>query len=476
MVTERERVKDREPRHHDVTAPVTLRLASSRAITSEVGAMLRLAIPLAGAQVAMVAMSATDAAFLGRLGPISLAAGGLAASIHATVQLVAAGALTVIAPLAAEARARADHARVAAIARHGLAAAILLGTVGALLVQYAGSALRVLDEPNEIVTVADPFLRAVAWSTPFALASAVLRHMLTAAGRPRIVTITAVGGAALNAVLDFVLMRGGIGLPAMGAAGVGAATTIVNVAMCVVLAVATGRVVTSRAVLRLRFDGRLVRDLIELGLPAAAMIGAEVAVFQLAGVAIARYGASSLAAHQIGLTVATMSFVVPIGIAQAAAVRVAEARVIGGDAASRRTGLVAIALAVSFMVVAGIVLWAIPDPLTRGFVRGDTVAMEALFEKARAVLAVAAVFQVFDGAQVVAAGSLRGLRDTRLPAVVGVGAYGVVAPLVAWLAAAPLGLGVVGIWIGLASGLAVVAVALTIRFLTLTSRLAAAVP
>lgn len=444
-----------------------------RGLALESAATLRLAVPLAGAQIAIVAMSATDAAFLGRLGPAALAGGGLAASIHATVQLVASGALTVLAPLAADARARTDDARIAAIAWHGLLTATIVGAIGALFVQHAGPPLRWLGVSQDIVRVADPFLRAVAWATPFALASAVFRHILTAAGRPRIVTVTAFAAAGLNAALDYAFMGGAFGLPAMGAAGVGAATTLVNVVICIVLAFAAAGVVTPRAVLRSRFDPRFARELAHLGAPAAAMIGAEVAVFQLAGVAVGKYGASSLAAHQIGLTVATLTFVVPLGIAQAAAVRVAHARVAGGDTASRQAGLVSMALAVSFMILAALVLWTLPHTLTRVFVRGETSAMESLFYDARAVLAVAGIFQIFDGLQVVAAGALRGLRDTRVPAIIAIASYGALAPVIAWLAAVELGLGVVGVWIGLASALAVVGITLSVRFARLTSRLAA---
>jgi MATE family multidrug resistance protein len=467
-------VKERDSHRHGVTEPVTPEPVETRdGLVAEMAATMRLAVPLAGAQIAIVAMSATDAAFLGRLGPTALAGGGLAASIHATVQLLAAGALTVIAPLAAEARARADDTRLAAIAWHGLVTATVLGTGGAFAVQHVGAPLRWLGVEADIVRVVEPFLRSVAWSTPFALLSAVFRHIFTAAGRPRIVTITAFGAAGLNAFLDYVLIHGAFGFPAMGAAGVGAATTFVNITTCVVLGFAIGRVVPPRAVIRSRLERRLVRELAILGVPAAVMIGAEVAAFQLAGVAIGRYGATSLAAHQIALTVATMTFVVPLGIGQAAAVRVAHARACGGELATRRAGLVSIVLATSFMAVAAVALWILPEALTRAFVRADTTAMHRLFQTARGVLAVAGIFQIFDGIQVVAAGALRGLRDTRVPAAIAVANYGVVAPVTAWLAAVELDLGVAGVWIGLATALAIVGVTLSVRFTRLTSRLAA---
>ena len=210
------------------------------------------------------------------------------------------------------------------------------------------------------------------------------------------------------------------------------------------------------------FERALFYELVRLGGPAAAMIMAEVAAFQLAGVAVARYGSAWLAAHQLGLTVAWVAFVVPLGISQAAAIRVAEAHALAGHEASRRMGVVAIGLAVSGAGATALVLLLTPGSIVRVFVDveqagGDSAAVA---DHARAV---------FDGAQVVAAGALRGLRDTRIPGLIAVGCYGLLAPLAAWLAAVPLGLGVVGIWAGLAAALAVVAVALVARFLALTS-------
>jgi MATE family multidrug resistance protein len=424
-----------------------------------------------GAQIATVAMAATDAAFLGHLGPTALAGGGLAASIHATVQIAGAGALTVLAPLIAEGRARGDGARVASVTRHGLALALAFGCVGAVTVWSSDALLGTMDHAEDVARVAAPFLRAVAWSTPFALVSVVLRHVLAAGGRARIVTLVTFGGAMLNAALDALLTGGSFGVPPMGATGVGVATVLANIAMCGALAVAAGGVVSPRAVQMASFEQALFYELVRLGGPAAAMIVAEVAAFQLAGVAVARYGSTWLAAHQLGLTVAWIAFVVPLGVSQAAAIRVAEARAIAGHEASRRTGVVALGLAVSVAGATALVLLLAPGPLVRIFVDVDQAGGDSAIvaDCAREVLAVAACFQIFDGVQVVAAGALRGLRDTRVPGLIGVGCYGLLAPLAAWLAAVPLGLGVVGIWAGLAAALAVVAAALVVRFFAVTS-------
>ena len=203
-----------------------------------------------------------------------------------------------------------------------------------------------------------------------------------------------------------------------------------------------------------------------LGAPVAATVGAEVALFQLAGLAVAFYGRSALAAHQLALTLVTVTFVVPLGIAQAASVRVAAVSAVGPASATRRPAGVAVGLAVAFMSCAGVVLWATRGLVVRLFVKDG--ADEATAGMTGAILIVAALFQVFDGAQVALAGALRGLRDTRRPAVLAAMSYLIVGPAVAWFLARPLGLGVIGIWLALAAALATVTALLSLRLLRLT--------
>jgi MATE family multidrug resistance protein len=449
---------------HGVTELVTDPGRAS--LVSEARATLRLAIPLAAAQLAAVGMIATDVVLMGSLGPEALAAGGLAGSIHATVQMIAAGALTTVAPFAAEAYAKRDRIGFAALARHALLGAGCLGLLSMVLVWNAGSVLRALGEPADIVDAAEPFLHAVALATPAVLGSGVVRQLLTVAGRPQLVTYTAFGAVALNGVLDWLFLHGAAGVPGMGIAGVAAATAVVQWLSFVTLVFAARRLIDWRAVLTSSFDAVIARNLVRLGAPVAAMIGAEVALFQLAGLAVAFYGTSALAAHQIGLTLVTVTFVVPLGVAQAASVRVAAVRAVGPASSARRPAGVAVGLAVAFMSCAGVVLWATRGVVVRLFVSdgGDqaTTAMTG------AILIVAAFFQVFDGAQVALAGALRGLRDTRRPAVLAAVSYLVVGPAAAWVLAHALGLGVIGIWLALAAALATVTGLLALRLLRLT--------
>lgn len=436
---------------HGVTRPVTP--------VGETRELLRLAWPLVAAQVATIAMGATDAAFLGRLGPTPLAAGGLAASIHVTAQVVAAGFLSVLAPLFAEAFARRDAKRVASLTRHGLLLAGGLALVAVPSVAHAGRLLRALGASGEVVEIVSPFARAVAWATPFALVSTVFRHLLSAAGRPRVVTVSAFASALVNLILDALLTG------PMGPTGVGLATTLAQGSACVVLVAEGSRQTEVSRVLRTAHDRLLLLELLRLGAPVAAMIGAEVAVFQLVGVVVERFGTTTLAAHQVALTVVSSVFVLPLGIAQATAIRVARGRVVGGNASARRAGIVGLTAAGAVTAVVAMLVGLAPELVVRGFT--DDVAT---MHSARPLLAVAALFLLFDAAQVVAAGALRGLRDTRIPAAVAVAAYGVVTPAAAVVASSTLALGVLGIWFALALGLAIVATVLVARFIGLTRR------
>lgn len=419
---------------------------------------LRLAAPLVGAQLASVAMGATDAAFLGRLGTEALGGGGLAASIHVTAQLIASGFLTVIAPLAAHARAKQDDEGLAAVTRHGLIAAVVLGVVAAASVANVSFALRALGEPDAVVFAVEPFARTVAWSTPFMLVASVFRHVLTAAERPRIIAATAVGAALANAALDALLVR------RMGAAGIGLATTLVSAGACVVLGVAALRIIAPRSLFRLKLDGATLRDLIRLGGPTAIMIGAEVAVFQLAGLVVARGGTGALAAHQVALTIVTVTFVVPLGISQAVAVRVAAANALGGRSRARPAGNAGLALGAVFAVASASLLLLAPGAIAGIFVHDDVATVSVIV----VIFRIAAMFQLFDGAQVIAAGALRGLRDTKTPAAIGVAAYVIVAPTASWAVTATVTQRVLAVWVGLAIALACVGVLLVARFVRLT--------
>ena len=189
----------------------------------------------------------------------------------------------------------------------------------------------------------------------------------------------------------------------------------------------------------------------------------EVGVFLAAGILMGLLGAAALGAHQLVLNCASISFMVPLGLGQAATVRVAYELGSGRAFAARRAGLVALALGVGFMCAAAVVLWTVPEAIIAVYVDIADPANRATVEIARRLIVIAAIFQVFDGMQVIAAGALRGYRDTFVPMILAAFGYWGAGFLGGWLLAFPLGYGAIGLWWGLALGLAVVAILLTLR-------------
>jgi len=203
--------------------------------------------------------------------------------------------------------------------------------------------------------------------------------------------------------------------------------------------------------------------ILRLGLPIGALLGLEIGVFVTTGVLMGLLGADALGAHQLVFNVAGLSFMVPLGIGQAATVRVAFQLGLGAPAAARRAGFVAVALGAAFMAMTGMLLWAAPRTLAGAYLDLADPANDGIVAFALQLFMIAAVFQVFDGVQVIAAGALRGYRDTAIPMLIAAIGYWAIGFAGGWLLAFPLGFGAIGLWLGLALGLGVVATALTIR-------------
>jgi MATE family multidrug resistance protein len=270
-----------------------------------------------------------------------------------------------------------------------------------------------------------------------------------------------------NAALNWVLIFGHIGAPALGVAGSGYASAINQWLMLAGLALVT-RVMPSLAALRVLRNAFTaswteIAKILRLGLPIGGMRGIEVGVFMTAGILMGLLGPAALGAHQLVLNCAGITFMVPLGISQAATVRVAYELGAGRTLAARRAGFVALALGIGFMSTMAMVLWAVPDAIIGVYVDIADPANRDLVEIARRLIGIAAIFQVFDGMQVIAAGALRGYKDTMIPMLLATFGYWAVGFAGCWLLAFPLGYGAVGLWWGLALGLAVVAVMLTLR-------------
>jgi multidrug resistance protein, MATE family len=327
------------------------------------------------------------------------------------------------------------------------------------------------------------FLQAIAWGGPAFLGFAVLRCLFAALSHTRAVMAVLFVCVAGNAMLNWVLIYGHLGAPALGVAGSGYASAINQWLMLAGLALCTRLMppLAALRVLRNAFAPRRIEmaNILRLGLPIGGIMGIEVGVFLAAGILMGLLGAAALGAHQLVLNCASITFMVPLGLSQAATVRVAYELGAGREFAARRAGFVALALGTLFMGATSAVLWTFPRVIIAVYVDIADPANRDVVQIAWRLIAIAALFQVFDGMQVIAAGALRGYKDTMTPMLLAGFGYWGAGFVGGWLLAFPLGYGPVGLWCGLALGLAVVAILLTLRLHQLAlaiSRAAEAVP
>jgi len=432
-------------------------------LAAEIRATLAIAAPLAGANLAQMAMQVTNTVMVGHLGADALAAAGLGAALYWMLLLICQGVLTAVAPLAAHAIGADDHPAAGRVAGAGLllAACFALPVMG--LLATLPRMLASLGYAPQLVAEIGRFLHVVLWGAPAALGFATLRFILVAAFRARIVMVVPLIAIPVNALIGWTLIFGHLGAPALGIVGAGCATAAMQWLMLLSIALYIGltrrRIPISVAV---RF-GRELSRIVRLGMPIGGQVALESGLFVTTGVLMGVLGPDALGAHQLVFNVAGVTFMVPLGLGQAATVRVAFQLGRGAPQAAQRAAFVALALGVAFMAASGIVLWTMPRTLIGLYVDLADPADRGLVAIAVRLFMIAAIFQVFDGAQVIATGALRGYRDTAVPLLIAAVGYWAVGFAGGWLLAFPLGFGAVGLWIGLALGLAVVALALTLR-------------
>ena len=439
----------------------------TRAVTTsprldELRAMLRLGWPLVLANLTQQAIQATDVLMMGRLGSAQLAGAILALNLTFTINVLLLGLLTASSPMMARALGqRANAVRdVRRTFRAGLWLLLLAMPPYWLLLWHVGAIMRAFGQSAELAEIGQTFLRAYMWSTAPWLLFQLLRNFVAALERPQSILWLSLGGIALNALLSWSLIFGHLGLPAMGIIGGGIGSSLSWMAMCGALALV---VRTDRRFRRFhlfgrwwRFDGERVRAMVRLGWPIGLTMALEMGVFALATYFMGWIGAGAVAAHAVALQIAALTFMVPLGLGQAATVRVGLALGRGDRDGVARAGWTAWLLGVGFMGLMALAMWLVPRSLVTLFLI-DSPANALVIALAVSFLKVAAAFQLVDAAQVVGAGMLRGLHDTRWPLMFALfGYWGVGLGIGAWLAFARDWQGV-GIWVGLASGLGVVA-------------------
>ncbi len=444
---------------------------------AETRATLSLAWPLVLTNLAQVALGATDVVMMGWLGPESLAAGALATNLNFAMVIFGIGLLNATSPMIASELGRKRHSirDVRRTVRQGLWTAVVISLPMWLVLWQGETILLAIGQEPRLAHEAGRYLHMLQWSILPFFGYLVLRSFVSSLERPRAASVVGLLGVVLNAALVWALMFGEFGLPALGLRGAGIGTTLT----CIFLFAGMAVIVTSdRRFRRYRLFGRFwrpdwprFREIWRLGLPIAVTLGFEVTIFNAAALLMGLISAEALAAHAIAIQVASFTFMVPLGLGMAATVRVGRAHGAADWPAAVRSGWTAWWLSFAFACGTAAVMLLAGRLLVGIFLDLEAAANQPVIDLAVTFLVFAGLFQVVDATQAAASGMLRGLHDTRVPMLLAaIGYWGVGLPL-GVLLGFKAGLGGVGIWIGLSTGLAVAAILLTVRWARRTSQL-----
>jgi MATE family multidrug resistance protein len=437
-------------------------LVPTPALRAEIVATTALAWPMALTNLIQLGMTTTDVMFLGRLGPKALAASALGLNLFYPFFMFAVGFMSAIAPMIARERGAKPHSvrEVRRTARQGFWAAAIISAPALLILWRGESVLLAFGQAPELAAQAGAYLRALMWSLPAFMLYQALRSFVTALERPSAGLIAVIVAFLANALFNWMFVFGRLGAPALGLVGSGIATTLAAFTLVATLALFG---MFDRRLRRYHVFGRFwradlprLRALAALGVPIGLTVLFESSVFNAAVFLMGLIGEASLAAHMLAIQLASLTFMMPVGVAQAASVRVGLFLGARDWPSLRRAGWTALALGVGVMALAALAMIFAPRLLISAFIDVAAPANAEVVRLAVIFLAVAAAFQLFDGAQAVGAGMLRGLHDTRWPMLYALFGYWVVGLPLGALLAFVMGWNGVGIWTGLAVALALV--------------------
>jgi MATE family multidrug resistance protein len=407
---------------------------------------------------------------VGQVGVVPLAACAFAGTVLAVPMVFGFAVLSSVSVRASHAFG-AGHDRMSGEAlRGGLLLGICMGIFIAGAIHAATPLLPLLGQGEEITNAARNFLIICAWSVVPVFVTTAAKNFCEALSRPWVPFWIVMGGVLLNIGLNWVLIYGNLGFPAMGLEGAGVATAVARVLVAgVIIAYVLLAPGLSRSLPTAWFGpglGREVRRLLRIGLPSGGLHLAEVSGFASGSLMMGWLGPGALAAHQIAITCAATTFMIPLGLSQAVSVRIGQAR--GASEEDRYLPIVvgAWGMALLVMTVFAVVFVGAGHVIAAWF-----VANTAVTALAAQLLLIAGLFQIFDGIQITSSGALRGFEDTRTPMLIGVVAYWIVALPISYLCAFKLGVGPTGIWFGFVAGLAVASGALVARLMPHVTRI-----
>ena len=436
----------------------------------ELRALARLATPIVGANLLQMAVTSLDVLFVARLGAVAFAAATLGVFLFSITLWSLASMVAASSPIIAAERGRRKHAvrEVRRTFRMSLWLSVAACLPFLVLLGQGERLLRLAGQEATVAARAGAFLLILRWALVPAVGATAMRTAAAALDRTGWILFVSAMAVGVGALTNWLFVFGHGGFPAMGLEGSALASVVtlnaVMIAYCAILAF-------DRRLRRYRLFGRWWRsewsrlgEIVRLGAPIALAVVFEGGLFGGAGLLMGLFGVEAVAAHAIAINIASVTFQLPLGIAQAATIRVGLAFGAADRAAITRAGRVALAVGIGVMGLTAIGIWLLRRPLIAAYVDPHLPANAREVALTLQLLVVAAVFQLLDGAQAVCGGILRGLQDTRAPMLIALAGYWGVGFGTAALLGFRSGLGAVGVWWGLAVGLAVVTALFSLRW------------
>lgn len=429
-------------------------------------AILVLGLPLVGGHLAQFAIGLVDTVMLGWYGVNELAAVTLASTYFFVLFILGAGFAMAVMPMVAAAEASGDEISVRRATRMGLWLSLAYAVVVIPLMIWSRPILQLLGQEPMVAQLAAEYLRVVCWGIIPALLVMVLKSYLAALERTQVVLWVTITAAVTNGVVDYMLIFGNWGAPELGLFGAALASLVTQVvSLIAIVAYAAWRLPDHQIFLRLwRPDWEMMGRVFRLGAPIGLTLVSEVGLFAASALMMGWLGTLSLAAHGIVVTVASATFMVHLGLCNAATIRAGNAYGRQDRAHMARGAIAVTGLSLAFATFTMIVFFLAPVPLLSAFMEADNPQRPEILEIGAMLLAVAALFQLVDGAQAMALGLLRGVQDTKVPMLMAAMSYWLIGIPTSYYLGFVQDMGGVGIWLGLVVGLACTAVFLMTRF------------
>ena len=437
----------------------------------ELADTVRLSIPIVIAQLGVILMGVTDNLFVGRLlGAVPLGAAGLSNSLSFLLTSIGVGGLSVVAALVSQAKGRNEDTDINKLFRAGLRVAVLLGVILGGLSVLMAFFFDVFGQSAEVTRLARNFMLVLSASILPLLVFVGARQLCDGLRYPRVAMFITMSALVLNALFNYVLIKGIGPFPEMGLQGSATATLLSRIYMAIAMLLYVYKSGLFTTYLQPAFNALPVqadvKHILRLGLPGGMTFFFEVATFSLAQVMVGWLGEVQLAAHQIALNMASTTYMMATGISSAAAIRVGAAVGRESKTGIRRAGVAAFILSIVLMGAFATLFLTANNWLVDLYIR-DNPAVSSV---AASLLIMAGFFQLSDGIQVVGIGSLRGIADVNIPTWITLFSYWIVALPTSYFFAFTMGMNVEGVWIGLLTGLTLAAVLLTARFFRLIRR------